>query len=60
VEDKTCLFDVESVNHLFLIVVAQYMWAIISDIMGLSVFSDFETMATWWLKGKRYNPVNVF
>jgi hypothetical protein len=28
--------------------------------MGLPVFSDFETMATWWLKGKRYNPVNVF
>jgi hypothetical protein len=36
------------------------MWGVISDIMGLSVFSDFETMATWWLKGKRYNPVNVF
>jgi hypothetical protein len=61
-EDKTCLFcnEAESSKHLFFdCCVAHYMWGVISDMLGLPVFSDFETMGTWWLKVKKHNIVNV-
>jgi hypothetical protein len=61
-EDKTCLFcnEAESSKHLFFDCrIAHYMWCVMSNMLGLLVFSDFETMATWWLKGKKHNTVNV-
>jgi hypothetical protein len=36
------------------------MWHVTSDIMGIFVLSDFESMAKYWLRGKKYNIVNIF
>jgi hypothetical protein len=36
------------------------MWQMATDIMGTEVVHDFVGMAKLWLRGKKYNAVNVF
>jgi hypothetical protein len=62
VEDKTCLFcaKAELVHHLFYdCCVAQSMWWTISEITGVDIQSDFESMARMWLSEKRFGCLNV-
>jgi hypothetical protein len=32
--------------------VAQYVWGVIFDIMGLALITYFETTTNWWLRGE--------
>jgi hypothetical protein len=60
-DDMTCLFctEKESVKHLFFdCCVAQVLWENISEIIGVAVGTDFESVAKWWLI-KKYNAVNA-
>jgi hypothetical protein len=33
--------------------VAQCFWSVISEIMGISIALDFESMAKWWLRERK-------
>jgi hypothetical protein len=60
--DKTCLFctELESVSHLFYeCCVARRIWEVIAEVTDLPLITDFESMAKWWIKGKKCNSVNV-
>jgi hypothetical protein len=60
--DKTCLFcpEHESVSHLFYeCCVATRIWEVVAEIVELPLVVDFEAMARWWIRGKKYNSVNV-
>jgi hypothetical protein len=62
VNDGSCLYcrESESVDHLFLkCFVACFIWEVVADIMGVEVIRDFESLAKWWIKGEKYNDVNV-
>jgi hypothetical protein len=62
VNDKTCLFcnEDESTAHLFFsCCVAKQFWCVVAEITGVHVGVDFESMAKWWLHGKKFNVVNV-
>ena len=39
---------------------AEVFWKDISEIIGLSVGTDFESVASLWLSEKKYKAVNVF
>ena len=57
VDDLSCLFcsEQETCHHLFFgCFVANLVWPVISDICGVQVGSDFESVARWWLNSK--NP----
>jgi hypothetical protein len=61
-EDKTCLFyaDLESTQHLFYdYCVAQNMWSTISEITGVHIHPDVESMASMLLSEKRFGCLNV-
>jgi hypothetical protein len=63
VDDKSCLFcsENETVMHLFYeCCVARNLWEIVAEITGLPLVTDFESMAKWWIRSKKYNQVNVF
>jgi hypothetical protein len=62
VEDKSCLFysEAESVDHAFFeCCVAKVLWEMVSEVTGLPVISDFQNVATWWLKRKNFSSLNV-
>jgi hypothetical protein len=62
VNDKTCLFcsENESVKHLFYeCCVARNLWGVVAEIIELPLVRDFESMAKWWIRGKKYAVVNV-
>jgi hypothetical protein len=62
VNDKTCLFcsENESVKHLFYeCCVARNLWGVVAEITELPLVRDFESMAKWWIRGKKYAVVNV-
>jgi HJR/Mrr/RecB family endonuclease len=40
-------------------VVAKFFWQNISDIIGLKVGDDFESVAKYWLSEKKFKTVNV-
>jgi hypothetical protein len=39
--------------------VARRIWEEVADIIDLPVISDFESMAKWWIRGKKFNSVNL-
>jgi hypothetical protein len=52
IPDLSCLFcsELESVHHLFFdCFVAKIVWSTISDLLGVCVGVDFESVARWWL-----------
>jgi hypothetical protein len=62
VDDLTCLFfsDSETCRHLFFdCFVAKLVWSGISDLLNVSVGSDFESVARWWLSNKKNTVINV-
>jgi hypothetical protein len=62
VDDKSCIFCFESESVLHLLYeccVAINLWEIVVEIAGLHLVSDFESMAKWWIRSKKYNSVNV-
>jgi hypothetical protein len=62
-DDRSCVFCSESETVLHLLYeccVARTLWGIVFEIVGLPVVSDFESMAKWWTRSKKYNSVNVF
>jgi hypothetical protein len=61
VDDGSCLYcmESESVAHLFFkCCEACFIWESV-NIMGVEVIGDFESLAKWWIKGEKYNAVNV-
>jgi hypothetical protein len=62
VDDLTCLFcsESETCRHLFFdCLVAKLVWSGISDLLNVSVGSDFESVARWWLSNKKNIVINV-
>jgi hypothetical protein len=62
VDDLTCLScsDSETCRHLFFdCFVAKLVWSGISDLLNVSVGSDFESVAHWWLSNKKNTVINV-
>jgi hypothetical protein len=56
-DDLTCLFccELESVSHLFFeCCVARNVWVVLSEMLGLSVGRDFESVAKLWVLGNKY------
>jgi len=52
VEDKSCLFccEDETVNHLFFeCCVAKLIWNWVSEVVGVRVGDDFESIGRWWI-----------
>jgi hypothetical protein len=62
VEDGSCLFcnEPETVAHMFFeSCVSSVLWNEISDVIGMKVGSDFESVARWWLCDKKLKKLNV-
>jgi hypothetical protein len=62
VNDRSCLFCSKSELVLHLLYgccVARNLWEIVAEIVGPPVVTDFESMAKWWIRSKKYNHVNV-
>jgi hypothetical protein len=62
VEDRTCLFcsEFESVEHLFFkCIVADHLWQTISTLFGISIGSDFESVARWWISNNKNSVLNT-
>jgi hypothetical protein len=36
------------------------LWEIVAKIVNMPVIRDFESLAKWWIRGQKYNAVNVF
>jgi hypothetical protein len=48
------------VDHLFFrCVAASQAWSVVSEIVGFSIGTNFESMARCWLCNKKYGIVNV-
>jgi hypothetical protein len=62
VDDATCLFcgENETVSHLFFeCCVAKVVWQHISEIVGMPLGADFESVARLWVSDKKHRIVNV-
>jgi hypothetical protein len=62
VEDMTCLFckENEFVHHLFFnCCVAKVMWNEFSDMLGIEIKPDFESVEKMWILRKKFKLVNV-
>ena len=62
VEDRTCLFcnELESIHHLlFECCMAKLVWCMWSEICGVTMGADFESVAKWWVGQKKYSILNV-
>jgi hypothetical protein len=60
--DLTRLFrsEPESCHHLFFdCFVAKLVWPVFSEILGVSVGSNFESIARWWLSNEKNSVINV-
>ena len=56
-----CLFyyEEESVNHLFFdCCVAKLTWELISEIVGMKVGTDFESIGRWWISNDKNAVLN--
>jgi hypothetical protein len=52
--------ELETTHHLFFdCCVAQVMWEIISEVMGVAIQPDFESMEKWWLKDTKCQCINI-
>jgi hypothetical protein len=52
--------ELESVHHLFFdCFVAKIVWSTISDLLGVCVGADFESVARWWLSNNKNSMINV-
>jgi hypothetical protein len=63
VPDSSFLFcgEKESVAHLFFdCVVAKKAWEMISQVLGVKVGSNYESVASLWLCNKRFDVCNIF
>jgi hypothetical protein len=61
VSDTTCLMcnELESVTHLFFdCCVANLVWSTISDLLGLNLGENFESVARLWLANKNHELTN--
>jgi len=62
VNDNTCLLcsEKESINHVFFeCCVAKLVLDYISEILGLSIGHDFESVASFWLANKKHKVTNT-
>ena len=62
IEDTSCLFcsDFETIHHLFFdCCVASTLWKHVSDIFGVQIGSNFESVARWWVSNKRNCVLNT-
>jgi hypothetical protein len=62
VSDMSCMFcsELESCHHLFFdCFVAKLVWPVISEILGVSVGTNFESVARWWLSNEKNSVINV-
>jgi hypothetical protein len=39
--------------------VAEYMWSVVSEVLGLVVGDSFESVAKLWVMGSKYKLINV-
>jgi hypothetical protein len=61
-EDKTYVFGLESesVHHLFFgCCVDKVIWQEISDLLGMTIEPDFDSVAKMWILGEKCKIVNV-
>ncbi|RLN36127.1 hypothetical protein C2845_PM03G35150 [Panicum miliaceum] len=61
-DDNTCLFcsERETSQHLFFdCVVAKQVWTSISELLGLEIGSDFESVGSKWLCNKKFLVHNM-
>ena len=57
VEDLSCLFcsEPETVQHLFFdCCVARVSWDHLSEVLGTQIWTDFESVARWWVSEKKF------
>ena len=62
ISDATCLLcaENESITHLFFdCCVAKWIWNCISEILGIRIVQDFESVARFWLANKRHKVTNT-
>jgi hypothetical protein len=60
--DPSCLFcnENESIFHLiFGCAVASRIWELVSQIVGISMGNDYESVARLWLCNKRFGIINI-
>jgi hypothetical protein len=63
IDDPSCLFcgEDESIDHVFFeCVVARQAWGLVSEVIGFSIGSNYESFAKCWLCNKRFGVVNMF
>jgi uncharacterized Fe-S radical SAM superfamily protein PflX len=62
-DDVTCLFcsEAELAGHLFFsCCVETCVWERATDVLNIGMVNDFESLARWWIRGEKYNAINVF
>jgi hypothetical protein len=62
VDDPSCLFckEPETIFHLFFgCVIASKVWRMVSQVIGIHIGSDYESVARLWLCNKRFGLINV-
>jgi hypothetical protein len=62
-DDVTCLFcsEAELAGHLFFsCCVETCVWERAADVLNIGMVNDFESLARWWIRGEKYNAINVF
>ena len=62
VSDLTCLFcaETESITHLFFeCCVAENIWKLISEILGMDVGKDYESVAKFWISNQKDLIANI-
>jgi hypothetical protein len=53
--------ELETVNHLFFEwIVVNQVWGFLSDVFGVQVGHDFESVARWWVSNNKKLVLNVF
>jgi hypothetical protein len=51
----------ETVFHLFFeCVVIKQIWGFFSDLFGVQLGQDFESVAMWWISNNKNSVLNVF
>jgi hypothetical protein len=62
VEDRTCVLcsQLETVIHPFFdCFIVNQLWQVLSNVFGIQIGNDFESVARWWIRNNKNNVLNV-